>query len=618
MRIRSLTTLVALALFAGHAPLFAATPTYLSALHVLPYAAKTGAKAYYASPTGSATAAGTLAAPLTLEAGLAKLTAGDTLYVRGGTYARSATVTIDNTSGNASSGATHVFAYQNEKPVLDFSTQAVGDAARGIQLNGSYWYFKGLEIKSAGDNGMMVTGNYNVVENCKLHSNKDTGLQISRKSSSLTTMDLWPKFNLIKNCESYNNSDALGENADGFAAKLTVGEGNAFFGCISHHNSDDGWDLFTKPVEGVIGTVTIDMCVAHHNGTLMDGTQLTNGDRNGFKLGGSDMAVRHIVTRSVAFLNGKNGFTWNSNPGNIIMANNLAFNNAQGNYKFGDNATPTTTEYYNNLSVWTQVSSDVADKYIGTDFNNSSVWWNSALKVGSTSVNGKGLKGYLDDFAGDLTQVTTVSRLANGTPDFSVFALATDSDLLNAGTSPSAYVPYTTASAYVGTPDIGPYEAGINYGTPSSSSSSASSSSSVKVSSSSSAPSSSSSAKVSSSSGATTTSSSSVKVSSSSTATSSSSSVANDPSSSSATSALHRAEQSGMRYDAARGLLFTPVAGEAQVQVFDLQGNQVAQMRTWVEAGASSLRITPEQRGVYLVRVELNGRVLGMGRILQP
>lgn len=54
---------------------------------------------------------------------------------------------------------------------------------------------------------------------------------------------------------------------------------------MSHHNIDDGWDLYTKTDTGPVGAVTIDQCVAHHNGTLTDGTHNDNADRNGFKLG---------------------------------------------------------------------------------------------------------------------------------------------------------------------------------------------------------------------------------------------------------------------------------------------------------------------------------------------
>ena len=56
--------------------------------------------------------------------------------------------------------------------------------------------------------------------------------------------------------------------ADGFAAKLTCGEGNRFYGCISHNNIDDGWDLYAKSVSGTIGSVTIENCVAYNNGWL--------------------------------------------------------------------------------------------------------------------------------------------------------------------------------------------------------------------------------------------------------------------------------------------------------------------------------------------------------------
>lgn len=56
------------------------------------------------------------------------------------------------------------------------------------------------------------------------------------------------------------------------AAKLTIGEGNTFDGCIAYNNADDGWDLFAKVETGSIGAVTIQNCVAYGNGYLEDGT----------------------------------------------------------------------------------------------------------------------------------------------------------------------------------------------------------------------------------------------------------------------------------------------------------------------------------------------------------
>lgn len=40
-----------------------------------------------------------------------------------------------------------------------------------------------------------------------------------------------------------------------------------------------------------------------------------DGDRNGFKLGGDDIEVDHVVRRNIAYDNGHHGFTYNSNPG---------------------------------------------------------------------------------------------------------------------------------------------------------------------------------------------------------------------------------------------------------------------------------------------------------------
>src|SRR6185369_6271589 len=194
---------------------------------------------------------------------------------------------------------------------------------------------------------------------------------------------------LILNCESYDNYDLPpggGENADGFACKLTAGNGNVFRGCVSHNNIDDGWDLYTKTDTGPIGPVTLDQCVAYGNGSLSDGTSNANGDRNGFKLGGSDIAVAHLVTRCVAIGNGKNGFTWNSNHGAIRVINCLALDNAEGNFNFGNSSTPTEAVFTNNVSFWSK-SPAASDKTLGTDYQGSNCWWDKSKgSIGSKSL----------------------------------------------------------------------------------------------------------------------------------------------------------------------------------------------------------------------------------------
>jgi pectate disaccharide-lyase len=414
-----------------------------------------------AAPNGLDVAAGTPGQPTTLTAALAAVGVGDTIQLRGGTYAFAIPITIARANGGVAGRLKALFAHPGEKPVLDFSSQpyAASGNPRGLQIDGSYWHVRGLEVKGSADNGIYVAGSHNIVESCVTHKNRDTGLQIGRWKAEAPKEE-WPSDNLILNCESFDNYDSppgSGENADGFACKLTSGPGNVFRGCVAHHNIDDGWDLFTKSETGPIGPVIIDQCIAYANGTLTDGTSNANGDRNGFKLGGEKIAVAHVVTRSVAYANGKNGFTWNSNPGAIRVSNNLAFDNAEGNFKFGDNSTPTAAVFTNNVSFWTNAAKAQSDKHAGTDAGNSNCWWDKAKTP--ASVNGKGLVVTAADFSAPLANGKP-SRRPDGGLALEAFGLASGSKLINAGVLPAGELPFAADKYYGGAPDLGALELG--------------------------------------------------------------------------------------------------------------------------------------------------------------
>lgn len=424
-------------------------------------AAPAQARALYASPSGSAGAAGSAASPLGLVAGLAALAPGDTLLLLGGTYVLREQVTVPAARDGSPDRTIRLFAAPGARPVLDFSSQpyAASGNPRGLELDGDWWHVRGLEVKGSADVGIYVAGSHITVENCVSRGNRDSGIQIGRSSAGVAPAD-WPAYNLILNCEAYDNHDlppGSGENADGFACKLTSGPGNVFRGCVAHHNIDDGWDLYTKAETGPIGPVTLDQCVAYANGTLTDGTTNAEGDRNGFKLGGEKIAVAHTVTRCVAFGNGKNGFTWNSNPGAIRMVNNLAFDNAEGNFNFGTNSVPTQAWFANNLSVWSLPKAATAsDKALGTDFAGSNLWWDKSKA--QPSVNAKGLIAAEGDFARPLAGVRVIRDAGTGAPDLSVFRLAAGSKLRDAGSLPEGPLPFEAARYYAGAPDPGAVE----------------------------------------------------------------------------------------------------------------------------------------------------------------
>ena len=260
--------------------------------------------------------------------------AGDVIIIKGGTYKFSTSVIVNNTINGQDGSYIIVKAEDNHDVKFDFSAQVFNSQNRGFILDGDYWYFGGINFYGAGDNGVLLAGNNNIFERCVFEANRDTGLQLSRYDTTAATKDLWPSNNLIINCTAFNNCDfpeqgGTGENADGFAAKLTCGEGNVFDGCISYCNSDDGWDLFAKSATGPIGVITIRNCVSFGNGTLSNGVHYANGDMNGFKLGGSGVGTPHVVLNCLSFNNGATGFTDNNNPSGLTIINATAWGNGQ-------------------------------------------------------------------------------------------------------------------------------------------------------------------------------------------------------------------------------------------------------------------------------------------------
>ncbi|GJM64225.1 InlB B-repeat-containing protein [Persicobacter diffluens] len=294
---------------------------------------------YYVSPSGNDSQSGSISNPFkTFAKAVSVIQAGDYIYLRGGTYSMGNTFMIDRSKNGSASAMISVFAYEGETPILQFD-DIENSSSRGIVQDAYYWHWKGIIIEKAGDNGMLLSGNHCIIEECVFRYNHDTGLQLSRYNTSANSISEWPSHNLILNCESHDNADSGNEDADGFAAKLTSGEGNIFRGCVAHHNIDDGWDLYTKSSTGPIGIVTFENCIAHHNGTLSDGSTSGGGDKNGYKLGSSAHNINHIVKNCIAFNNGKHGFTDNGNVGSIKFYNNTSYNNQDYNYHTRDNAT---------------------------------------------------------------------------------------------------------------------------------------------------------------------------------------------------------------------------------------------------------------------------------------
>jgi hypothetical protein len=278
----------------------------------------------YVAPEGSDSAAGTEAAPFaTLSKANSAAAAGDTIWVRGGTYYITSQLTLSK-SGTSDSNRTKIWAYPGETPVLDASKYVTSNAAVDVPvvlLTGSYMHLKGLEIANA-KVGASGAHSYSLLRTKNASNNTFELLNLHHGFGSGLFIDTGNGGNLILNCDSHDNYDkdgsqGDGQNGDGFGVHYQEsGPSTVIRGCRAWMDSDDGYDLISQEVP-----VTVENSFAFQNGYGSDG----NG--NGFKMGSSQTGIRHIVRNNVAWKNKAAGFYANHSSGGNTWYNNTSYNN---------------------------------------------------------------------------------------------------------------------------------------------------------------------------------------------------------------------------------------------------------------------------------------------------
>jgi pectate disaccharide-lyase len=295
-------------------------------------------QAIHVAPDGDGGGDGTPGNPLDLHTAVAFAQPGQQVVLADGTYKPTRKIEIARGNDGTKDKPITLMSEPNSRATLDLSESSSG----GITLAGDYWHLYNLEItKSQGNKKpLLIEGSHNVVERVETHHNGDTGLQISLSPTAThASRDLWPSDNLVLSSVSHNNADPLKNDADGFAAKLTVGEGNVFRYCVAHNNIDDGWDLYAKSTTGSIGDVVIEDSVAYHNGWL-ESDPGTFGEGNGFKLGGESMPGKHLLKNSVSFGNHAKGITSNSGP-DVRIRDVTSYKNGDSNLYLSTSAEST-------------------------------------------------------------------------------------------------------------------------------------------------------------------------------------------------------------------------------------------------------------------------------------
>ncbi|MBS6646369.1 MAG: right-handed parallel beta-helix repeat-containing protein [Clostridiaceae bacterium] len=271
----------------------------------------------YVSPSGSDLGSGCPDDPLSMKEAVQRLIPGGTLHMLPGVYPP---VRIPMT---ASGTPTDPKKIRTEGQVI-IRPSSGHDVL--FTLDSNYWDISGLELDGKGQfgiSGFFIHGSHNVISDCRVHHTmtpaRDAGFMVTTIRPQKA---FWPSYNRLIRCESYENRDKTDQNADGFACRTGAGDGNCFINCLSHDNSDDGFDLYNNINDGPNGPVLLENCIAYRNHC------------NGFKLGGEGREAAHTVHNCISFENGLNGFSDNFNPGQLLVEYNTAYDNGQYNFLF--------------------------------------------------------------------------------------------------------------------------------------------------------------------------------------------------------------------------------------------------------------------------------------------
>ena len=455
---------------------------------------------YYVAPTGLDTNSGTIQQPfLTIQRTQTAVVAGDTVWVRGGTYlmqnsqiaafsAPYAYITQLSKSGTPGRRINY-WAYPGERPVFNYasvdpnvSTPGAPFAApyrlSAFEVTGAYIHLRGLEVVGVrvprvanNVNTLSIcfsqsgAGGNNIYEQLSMHDGQAIGFYLIRGGNTL-----------VLNCDAYRNNDnvntanttgtAGGGNVDGFGSHPNRADYTniVFRGCRAWQNSDDGYDCISA-----FTATTFENCWAFYNGYTQN--FVARGDGNGFKAGGYGTAAptalpavipSNTVQFCVAVRNRSNGFYSNHHQAGSFWYNNTAYQNA-ANYNMVNRQDKTTAGYLvdvdgyghvlrNNVSLLAR-STNAATRDIGqVNTALSTVENNTFPNVGTNPV----AVAASDFISLDTTLLRAPRQVDGSLPVVPLLRPAPGSGLIDAGTSTG----FPAGYAYSGpAPDLGAYEA---------------------------------------------------------------------------------------------------------------------------------------------------------------
>ncbi|MCE5209666.1 MAG: right-handed parallel beta-helix repeat-containing protein, partial [Chloroflexi bacterium] len=319
---------------------------------------------FYVSPDGNDANPGTESAPwASIENSANRLSAGQTLYVRNGIYNESVYITVSGETGNP----IHIIAYPGETPVIDGNDYQLpsSDWAAMVKVEGSYINMSGFEVRNTNWMAVVISGNNNVFSSFNVHHNKENGILITGDDDVVENSSVW--MNALSN---ENGSSTRGGWSSGLSAARYPN--NAILrNNIVYQNWGEGLSTFEANgtvMEGntVFNNYSANIYISDSTNVLLQrnfvygsaDSSISKGSRVGIMMGDEkyNPASSNIrILNNIVFGTYKNFYWWQGSQGtgmnNVLIANNTFVNSrSDDNFRI-NNAAHQDLRILNNVIV---------------------------------------------------------------------------------------------------------------------------------------------------------------------------------------------------------------------------------------------------------------------------
>lgn len=323
----------------------------------------TGLKVYYVAVSGSDSNPGTQAQPWrSIQKAARTLVAGDTVYVRGGVYNESVSISNSGIQGKP----IRFLAYPGETPVIDGNNYQLPTTHWGelLNLSGSYIQVSGIEVRYSNWVGVVLSGHHNLASNMNVHHNRETGMLVSGDYGIVENCRVWqnanrnetnspygqggwatglsaarhPNYAILRGNTIYNN---WGEGLSTFEANGTTMENNVVY---------DNWSANVYISDATNVTMQRNLVYVTANSIITSGSQvgIMMGDEK-YNPPSSNITVINNLVYGAR----RNFYWWPGDQGggmvNVLIANNTFVNSSYGSGVQIDRGSHQNVRFYNNI-----------------------------------------------------------------------------------------------------------------------------------------------------------------------------------------------------------------------------------------------------------------------------